>query len=213
MKNWISAVLMLVLSCVSSGGLAQEKFDQKDPYQMMQQVAEKTFNRLKNERDQIREQPELLKVVVEEELMPYVNYRYAALKLLGSNFNKDNKDEVLVFIDAFRNYLVTSYAQVLTQFDDQEIIFERAQSIPEGKRITEITVEIVDKPNPNIKLDFKLRKDKKSGDWAAFDMVAEGISLLSSKRSEWNTSIRQKGITAVANELQAQSEQPIVFKQ
>ncbi|WP_252023754.1 ABC transporter substrate-binding protein [Vibrio sp. SCSIO 43136] len=204
---------MLVLSCVSSGGLAQEKFDQKDPYQMMQQVAEKTFNRLKNERDQIREQPELLKVVVEEELMPYVNYRYAALKLLGSNFNKDNKDEVLVFIDAFRNYLVTSYAQVLTQFDDQEIIFERAQSIPEGKRITEITVEIVDKPNPNIKLDFKLRKDKKSGDWAAFDMVAEGISLLSSKRSEWNTSIRQKGITAVANELQAQSEQPIVFKQ
>ncbi len=33
-------------------------------------------------------------------------------------------------------------------------------------------------------------------------MVAEGISLLSSKQSEWNTKIRQDGILAVAQDLE-----------
>ncbi|WP_186728066.1 ABC transporter substrate-binding protein, partial [Vibrio sp. T20] len=67
-------------------------------------------------------------------------------------------------------------------------------------------------PRPNIKLEFKLRKDKKSGEWKAFDMVAEGISLLSSKQSEWNTKIRQEGILQVADELEKLSAQPIRFE-
>lgn len=51
-----------------------------------------------------------------------------------------------------------------------------------------------------------------NGDWLAFDMVAEGISLLSSKQSEWNGKIRQDGILAVANELEALAKQPIRFE-
>ena len=79
-------------------------------------------------------------------------------------------------------------------------------------RITSIKVDIIDTPRPSIKLEFKLRKDKKSGEWKAFDMVAEGISLLSSKQSEWNTKIRQEGILQVADELEKLSAQPIRFE-
>ncbi|HAH01969.1 MAG TPA: toluene tolerance protein, partial [Vibrio sp.] len=79
-------------------------------------------------------------------------------------------------------------------------------------RITSIKVSIIDTPRPNIKLEFKLRKDKKSGEWKAFDMVAEGISLLSSKQSEWNTKIRQEGILQVADELEKLAAQPIRFE-
>lgn len=40
-------------------------------------------------------------------------------------------------------------------------------------------------------------------------MIAEGISLLSSKQSEWNGQIRNEGIPYVAKELSRLSRQPI----
>ena len=82
LKKWfITAVALLMSTQV----LAEESIDRTQPYQMMTQVAEVAFDRLKSEQENIQQDPELLKVIVEEELMPYVNAQYAALKLLGPN--------------------------------------------------------------------------------------------------------------------------------
>lgn len=209
LKIGFFAVMALL---ISTQAFANATIDKTQPYQMMTQVAEVAFERLKSEQDNIHKDPELLKVIVEEELMPYVNAQYAALKLLGPNLKGADRKDVRVFIDAFRKYLVSSYAQVLTQYTNQTIEFGPEPKIKADSRITSIKVDIIDTPRPNIKLEFKLRKDKKSGEWKAFDMVAEGISLLSSKQSEWNTKIRQDGILAVADELEKLAAQPIRFE-
>ena len=209
LKIGFVAVMALL---ISTQAFADATIDKTQPYQMMTQVSEVAFERLKSEQDNIHKDPELLKVIVEEELMPYVNAQYAALKLLGPNLKGADRKDVRVFIDAFRKYLVSSYAQVLTQYTDQTIEFGPEPKIKADSRITNIKVDIIDTPRPNIKLEFKLRKDKKSGEWEAFDMVAEGISLLSSKQSEWNTKIRQDGILAVAGELEKLAAQSIRFE-
>ncbi len=209
LKSMFMAAMALL---ISAQAFAAESIDRTQPYQMMTQVAEEAFARLKNEQENIHQDPELLKVIVEEELMPYVNAQYAALKLLGPNLKGADRGDVRVFIDAFRKYLVSSYAQVLTQYTDQTIKFGPEPTIKTDSRITSIKVDIIDTPRPNINLEFKLRKDKKSGEWKAFDMVAEGISLLSSKKSEWNTKIRQEGILQVAEELEKLASQPIRFE-
>jgi phospholipid transport system substrate-binding protein len=188
-----------------------QEIDRTDPYKMMKQVAEQSFKRLKAEQPKIQENPEYLKVIVEEELMPYINDQYAALKLLGSNLKGAKREDVGEFVTAFRAYLVTNYAQVLTQYTNQEIEFGPEPQLEDDRRISSIKVDIIDSPRPNIKLEFKLRKEK-SGDWKAFDMIAEGISFLTSKQSEWNGKIRQEGILAVAKELQDLSKQPIRFE-
>lgn len=207
LKRYISVFLMLMLSWTA---MAQE-VDRTEPYKMMKQVAEQSFQRLKSEQPKVQENPDYLKVIVEEELMPYINEQYAALKLLGSNLKGAKREDVGEFITAFRAYLVTNYAQVLTQYTDQEIEFGPEPILEDDRRITSIRVDIVDSPRPNIKLEFKLRREK-SGDWAAFDMIAEGISFLSSKQSEWGGKIRQEGILAVAKELEDLSQQPIRFE-
>ncbi|MEZ8805664.1 ABC transporter substrate-binding protein [Vibrio atlanticus] len=209
LKIWFLAAVALLMS---TPAFSAKPIDRTQPYQMMTQVAEEAFARLKNEQENIQQDPELLKVIVEEELMPYVNAQYAALKLLGPNLKGADRGDVRVFIDAFRKYLVSSYAQVLTQYTDQTIKFGPEPTIKTDSRITSIKVDIIDTPRPNINLEFKLRKDKKSGEWKAFDMVAEGISLLSSKKSEWNTKIRQEGILQVADELEKLASQPIRFE-
>ncbi|WP_029789666.1 MULTISPECIES: phospholipid-binding protein MlaC [Vibrio] len=207
-----SRLLLSFLAAFTAFGAVAAEVDKTQPYHMMKQVAEVTFERLKAEQPQIKKDPNLLKTIVEEELMPYVNDRYAALKLLGPNLKGAKREDVGEFITAFRAYLVTSYAQVLTQYTDQQIEFGPEPKLDPSKRITSVKVEIIDAPRPNIKLEFKLRKDKKTGEWLAFDMVAEGISLLSSKQSEWNTQIRQEGILAVAKDLEKLAAQPIRFE-
>jgi len=207
-----SRLLLSFLAAFTAFGVVAFEVDKTQPYQMMKQVAEVTFERLKAEQPKIKQDPNLLKNIVEEELMPYVNDRYAALKLLGPNLKGAKREDVGEFIKAFRAYLVTSYAQVLTQYSDQQIAFGPEPKLDSSKRITSIKVDIIDAPRPNIRLEFKLRKDKKTGEWLAFDMVAEGISLLSSKQSEWNTKIRQDGILAVAKDLEKLAEQPIRFE-
>lgn len=185
--------------------------DTSNPYQMMKAVAEKSFDRLKNEQPKVHQDPQYLKGIVEEELMPYVNEQYAALKLLGPNLKGAKREDVAEFVKAFRAYLVTNYAQVLTQYTNQTIEFGPEMPLEEDRRITTVKVEILDAPRPNIKLEFKLRQEK-SGEWKAFDMIAEGISLLSSKQSEWSGKIRQEGILAVAKELEQLANQPIRFE-
>ncbi len=207
LKRYISVILMLALSWTVNA----QSIDRTEPYQMMKQVAEHSFQRLKSEQPKIQQDPNYLKVIVEEELMPYINEQYAALKLLGPNLKGAKREEVGEFIKAFRAYLVTNYAQVLTQYSDQEIEFGPEPVLEDDRRISSIKVDIIDTPRPNIKLEFKLRRDK-SGDWAAFDMIAEGISLLTSKQSEWSGKIRKEGILAVAKELRELSNQPIRFE-
>ena len=207
-----SRLLLSFLATFAAFGVVADDVDNTQPYQMMKQVAEVTFDRLKAEQPKIKQDPNLLKTIVEEELMPYVNDRYAALKLLGPNLKGAKREDVGEFIKAFRAYLVTSYAQVLTQYSDQQIAFGPEPKLDSSKRITSIKVDIIDAPRPTIRLEFNLRKDKKTGEWLAFDMVAEGISLLSSKQSEWNTKIRQDGILAVAKDLEKLADQPIRFE-
>ena len=188
------------------------EIDKTQPYKMMTDVAAVAFDRLKAEQSKIKQDPNYLKVIVDEELMPYVNYKYAALKVLGPNVKKAKKADVLEFMQAFRGYLIASYAQVLTQYTDQELVFEPEKALDPSKTITAVRVDIVDSPRPNIKLEFKLRKDKRSGEWQVFDMVAEGISLLSSKQSEWGGKLRQDGVLAVAKDLETLAAQPIRFE-
>ncbi|NOH71820.1 phospholipid-binding protein MlaC [Vibrio pectenicida] len=207
-KKLVMAVAIFAMALTASAA----EVDKTQPYQMMKQVSEQAFARLKLEQDKIQKNPDYLKVIVEEELMPYINEKYAALKLLGTNLEGAKREDVGKFIVSFRAYLVSSYAQVLTQYTNQEINFGPESKIDPSKTITVVKVDIIDSPRPNIKLEFKLRKDKKTGEWQAFDIIAGGISLLSSKQSEWSSQLRQDGILVVAKDLEDLAARPIRFE-
>ena len=70
---------------------------------------------------------------------------------------------------------------------------------------------VKDTDRPDIKIAFKVRKSR-SNDWKAYDMVAEGISLLSSKRSEFESILRQDGIQKVIEIMREVTDKPIRLK-
>ena len=185
--------------------------DQSNPYTMVKQAADNTFKRFATEEQAIKANPNLLKDIVREELMPYINYKYSALKVIGKHRKKVTKAEVVAFFPVFREYLVSSYAQVFTLYDNQEVQFSPEKYF-EGKKIIAVKTVIIMPGTDNIDVAFKVKKDKKTEQWQAFDMVAEGVSLLDSKQAELGGIIRQKGLTYVTDLLKQKNKRDIVFK-
>ena len=190
---------------------SQKPVDQSSPYKMVKGAAEHTFQRFANEQAAIKANPNLLKDIVREELMPYINYRYSAFKVIGKHLKKTTKEERRAFVPVFREYLVTSYAQVFTLYDNQAVEFAPERSF-EGKRIVAVGSRIIMPGRDNIDVSFKVRFNKKTKNWQAFDMVAEGVSLLDSKQAELGGIIRQKGLPYVTELLKRKSTRDIVFK-
>lgn len=212
MGNVIKKVFFcLALLTIAVGANAGADVDKKDPYQMIKTVADITFKRFANEQSAIQAEPNLLKNIVREELMPYINYQYAAYKVIGSNFKKTNKAERAKFVPAFREYLITSYAQVFTLYNNQKVEFAPAKDFSKD-RVVSVETSVIEPGRAPINISFRVRKHKKTGEWKAYDMVAEGISLLDSKQAELSSLIRQKGLAHVTEMLKEKSARNIVFK-
>ncbi|MBU2923723.1 ABC transporter substrate-binding protein [Colwellia sp. 4_MG-2023] len=192
-----SIVIFLVIFSMSTLSYGM---DQSSPYVILEKVGDKLFNRIAASQQEIIKSPEVMQNIVEEELMPSIDYRYASYRILGKHLKNTTKEQREQFVDSMRSYLSRTYATALMQYKNQEIVFEPEKSVV-GKKIVGIKVQIVELNSPTIDVIFKMRKNKKTGEWKAFDMVVEGISLLSSKQAELSNKIAKEGIEQVSTEL------------
>lgn len=214
---FMSANTVLAQSSVESSKLALQAsavkvyVDKKDPYLMIKTVAGKTFKRFADEYQAIQADPNILKKIVREELMPYINYKYSAFKVIGKHLKKTTAQERKDFVPVFRKYLVSSYAQVFTLYNNQPVEFAPAKDFA-GKRIVAVHTRVIMSGRDNIDIFFKVRKNRKTNEWKAFDLVAEGVSLLDSKQAELSGIIRQKGLPYVTELLREKSKRDIVFR-
>lgn len=82
------------------------------------------------------------------------------------------------------------------------------------KTIVPIRVTIID-PNgrPPVRLDFQWRKNSQTGNWQAYDMIAEGVSMITTKQNEWGTLLRTKGIDGLTAQLKSISQQKITLEE
>ncbi|AWL12955.1 putative phospholipid-binding protein MlaC [Saliniradius amylolyticus] len=205
-----TGLIGVLLSMVMAISPAQAQ-DTENPYQLIQGVADKTFNRIKQQRDTIESNPDHLRTIVEQELLPYVDYKFAALKVLGRHFKSVPREKLGEYIKVFREYLVTTYALAMAQYDEQEVVFQQGMQY-DGEKVVTVRALVKEDGRPDIKIAFKVRKDSQTEQWKAYDMVAEGISMLSSKQSEMEPLLRQEGIEAVMAKMREKNEQDINLK-
>ena len=200
LKN-IALVGLLVLT--SATALASQSNQvESSPYLVLKEVGNNLFTRISANQQEIKKFPYLMRDIVEEELMPSIDYRYASYRILGKHLKNTSKEQRADFVQAMRHYLVRTYATALTKYKNQQVIFE-ADKPTKGKKIVSVKTQIIDMDAPTIDVIFKMRKNKKTGQWKAFDMVVEGISLLSSKQAELSNKIAKQGVDQVTLELAA----------
>lgn len=192
MKSILAALVLVALLVTPAS--AQQRIEDDNPHRLLQQVAERMLERIGSDRSAIEENPNYLRNIMAEELLPYTDYRFAAAQVMGRNWRNLNDQQRREFVDAFREYLVTTYARVFTQYDENkhELEFGREDSY-EGERVVTVRARLNQGEGPPIRLNFNLRRQSPDAPWMAFDLEAENISLLSAQRSEIQAVLRQHG--------------------
>jgi phospholipid transport system substrate-binding protein len=198
-----SALLILATVLANSSYAALN-----NPQVLLEKVTKATFARIALDQENIQSNPDHLRVIIEQELMPHIDHKFAAFKVLGSQFRSVPKDKVSEYVDEFKQYLVSNFAVVLANYGGQELVFEPVKDTQEQSDMT-VKAIIRKAGNPDIRISFKLRQNKKTQEWKTYDLVAEGISLLSSKRNEFASIIRQQGIQAVIDEMRNKNNKPL----
>ncbi|QLB40208.1 MULTISPECIES: phospholipid-binding protein MlaC [Mannheimia] len=210
LKN-IKKIIVTGLVAVSAL-FSTSAFAETSPYVLMQQTADKLFGNIKSNQSKIKSNPEYLRTIVRNDLMPYVHVKYAGQLVLGKNLSSATDAQKEAFFNAFGQFVEQSYAQVLTQYQGQNVQIESPKSV-DGKSIVSIRVNVAGKGAAQpIKLDFKWRKNSRTGEWQAYDMAAEGVSMVATKQNEWAGVIRQKGIDALTAQVAQSAKQPIILK-
>lgn len=196
-------LLILFVSFISvvQSSIATEATLSVSPYQVIEVTGNSLFAKIASNQDALKKFPELMRDIVEEELMPSVDYQYAAFKILGKHLKKTTKEQRVKFITAMRAYLVRTYANALTQYTNQKVLFEPETMLKANATSASVDVKIVDTGKPDINITFQMRKDTQSQQWRAYDMVVEGISLISSKQAEFNRKISDLGLDQLTIEL------------
>ena len=190
---------------------SNQAFAETSPYVLMQQTADKLFSDIKANQGKIKSNPEYLRTIVRNDLMPHVHVKYAGQLVLGKSLSSANEAQREKFFDAFGQFIEQSYAQVLTQYSDQKVEIE-SEKPTDGKSIVTIRVNVISANNaPPIKLDFKWRKNSRTGEWQAYDMAAENVSMVATKQNEWSGILRQQGIDALTAQVAQSAKQPITL--
>ncbi|WP_075182983.1 phospholipid-binding protein MlaC [Pantoea sp. 1.19] len=204
---------LMMIAMLAIAPLAASAADQTNPYKLMNEAAEKTFTRLKNEQPKIKQDPNYLRQIVREELLPYVQVKYAGALVLGRYYREATPAQRDAYFKAFSNYLEQAYGQALALYHGQTYQIAPEQPIGDNNIIA-IRVTILD-PNgrPPVRLDFQWRKNSQNGHWQAYDMIAEGISMITTKQNEWGDTLRTKGIDGLTALLEKAAKQPITLEQ
>jgi len=207
LKKWFSVMVFAVTALFVTQTVRAET----SPYVLMQQASDKLFADIKNNQAKIKKDPNYLRTIVRNDLLPYVQVNYAGSLVLGSHFKSTTPEQREKFFKAFSDFIEQAYAQVLTAYTDQNIQIEPAKEVGD-KNLVSIRVNIMQNGGQApIKLDFKWRKNSKTGEWQAYDMVAEGVSMVVTKQNEWSGILRQQGIEALTAQIQKSAAAPVTL--
>ncbi|MCF6435712.1 ABC transporter substrate-binding protein [Pseudoalteromonas sp. MMG022] len=188
--NRLIIVLAMLFSAFS--------FASDTPYQLITKVGDELFTDIKAVNKDGKAQPDVMKNIVRSRLMPHIDVKFVSFKLLGKHIKGLQRAEAVEFINAVDSYLVATYANALLQYKGQNVLFEE---LPLGdNEFATVKVVIKEMSGPDIDMHFKFRQSK-DGSWKVYDMVAEGISLLSAKQKEIITRISEVGLAQVTQEL------------
>ncbi len=172
-----------------------------DPKLMLEGIANKITDYLKNNKDRLKKEPELAAELVRKELLPYINKKALGKGVLGKKHWQQASDEQKkTFVRAFINLVIDTYAGGLSQYSGQTFTF-KATELSKNKKTARVQSEMKQSSGDPVKIDYLLRKPKGKDQWLIVDVTIEGISMRKSYRNQFSQQIQKEGLNTVIQKL------------
>jgi phospholipid transport system substrate-binding protein len=108
-------------------------------------------------------------------------------RTLSKNWDKLNPEQQKEFVLLYRSLLEDSYADKILSYTDEKIVFNK--EVPLTEKTTEVQSAVLRK---NGEIPIYYRVVLKGGVWRVYDVVIEGVSLISNYRSQFREVLMNK---------------------
>ncbi|MBM2830614.1 MAG: hypothetical protein HW411_1404 [Gammaproteobacteria bacterium] len=124
------------------------------------------------------------------------DFRSMSQSVLATNWEKATPEERERFVEYFSQYLENTYRTKIESYSDQQVKY--LKETINGKRAEVETTIVTD--TMEIPVNYKLKNN--DGEWYAYDVVIEGVSLVNNYRSTFSTIVKNEGMDGLLNDIQ-----------
>ena len=134
---------------------------------------------------------------METEIDKRFDFRAMSQRTLATNWKKATDAEKQEFTDLFKQLIQSSYVGKLEAYTNEtvEYVAEKAKG---RKAVVETLIKTA---SADIPLNYKMYS--KDGDWLVYDVIIEGVSLISNYRSSYQTIVKQEGFDGLMAKMKA----------
>ena len=189
-KKLILTLITILFSTAIFAGLA--------PDEVIRKTADDVISALKSDEVIRNGNKKKLYQLAEEKILPNFDFERISRLVLGKAWRKATDLQKKQFKIEFRSLLLRTYSIALSKYKDQGIEIKPIRMKPVDEIVT-VKTEIVQDGAQPIKVNYALAKDGDS--WLVFDIVIEGVSLVTNYRSQFSSEIRKGGMDSLNKKL------------
>ncbi len=125
-----------------------------------------------------------------------------ARRSLGMHWRKRTAQEREEFVAIFSDLLARSYRKKIERYTDQEIVYSKERV--DGKYGV-VSTAISDR-RENVEIPIEYRVIRRNDQWKVYDVVIDGISLISNYRSQFNRIIQRGSYAELVKKMRVKQE-------
>ena len=134
---------------------------------------------------------------METEIDKRFDFRAMAQRTLATNWKKASDAEKQEFTDLFGQLIQSSYVGKLEAYTNETVEYV-TEKIKGRKALVETLIITA---SAEIPINYKLYS--KDGNWLVYDVVIEGVSLISNYRSSYQTIVKKEGFDGLMAKMKA----------
>ena len=197
------AICILALSALgfsTTMSLAASATDQGAAKAFLQKLGDDAIAVLANENQALSDREQTVQNMLRDNLELASMSRF----VLGSGWRKASKDQQTEYVETFSEFVVRTYSKRLSAYGGQT--FQITGTSAAGKRDAIVFTKIEQAGAPPIQAGWRVKTDR-SGALKIVDVVVEGVSMLQTQRSEFESVVRRSGLDGLMDALRKKLDQ------
>ncbi|MBV1875923.1 MAG: ABC transporter substrate-binding protein [Cycloclasticus sp.] len=187
LKGFLTIGLLAFLISIASLASAS---DLNAPQKVIQETSDLLYDIIQKDKDRLDDRDYVFQLV-NEVLEPRVDLDKVSKLVLGKYWRKATDEQKTQFQKEFKGLLVNTYATAFNEFDEWTIHFIPMALDPTKKRLI-VKTEIIQPSRPPVAVNYRMAINK-TGNWKAYDVIIEGISMVTNYKASFSKTIKKAG--------------------
>lgn len=188
----------LAASLLVCGTLATTAYAQESPDALVRKTTDEVLAVIKSDKDMQSGNTKKIVDLVGEKVLPHFDFARMTKLAVGRNWAQATDAQKAALTKEFQTLLVRTYSTSLSQYRNQTIDVKPTKLAP-GDTDTTVKTVVNQSGGPAIPLDYGMEKTDKG--WKVYDVIVDGVSLVTTYRGSFNDQIQKTGIDGLIKTL------------